>query len=135
MDTDPDHDGPAPEEAEEEVDEEAREAASQANIQAIIQEEFADLEENLNLMVGAGTITQDQAVRLARTVMEVSAGTRVTGVTLEETDLEETEGIARMDVVVRGPCTVRRTSSLPCYWSGEERCFKDPSWAMRSQEG
>ena len=103
MDTDPDHDGPAPEEAEEEVDEEAREAASQANIQAIIQEEFADLEENLNLMVGAGTITQDQAIRLARTVMEVSAGTRVTGVVLEETDLEETEGIARMDVVVRGP--------------------------------
>ena len=128
MDTDPDHDGPAPEG--EEVDEEERAAreASEANIQAIIQEEFADLEENLNLMVGAGTITQDQAFRLARTVMEVSAGTRVTGVTLEETDLEETEGIARMDVVVRGPATARRTSSLPCYWSGEERCFKDPSW-------
>ena len=120
--------GPAPEEAEEEVDEEAREAASQANIQAIIQEEFADLEENLNLMVGAGTITQDQAIRLARTVMEVSAGTRVTGSRAGRDGLGRNRRYCTHGRRCTWACTVRRSSSVPRYWSGEERRFKDPSW-------
>ena len=64
---------------------------------------FQDLEESLDVMVAAGRITEEQAVHLTRTVIEVSAGTRCGAATLEPVDLENTEGMARMDVVVRGP--------------------------------
>lgn len=72
-------------------------------IQNIIEDEWRDMEESLNELTQRGVLTADAAERLVHTATLVYRGGKCPQVTLDEVDLEDTEGIARMDVVVRGP--------------------------------
>ena len=72
-------------------------------MQSIIEDEWRDMEESLNELTQRGVLTADAAERLMHTATLVYRGGKCPQVTLGEADLEDTEGIARMDVVVRGP--------------------------------
>ena len=72
-------------------------------IDDILEDEYRDLEVALEELVQRGTISGDQAQGLVQTVAEVSTDMRCPEVTLDAVDLDPTERVARMDVVVRGP--------------------------------
>lgn len=90
-------------EAEQPTEEEEQSQPGPDYLQEIIEDEWQDMQESLSELTRRGILTTDAAQRLVHTATLVYRGGKCPQVTLGEVDLEDTEGVARMDVVVRGP--------------------------------
>ena len=69
----------------------------------IMAAEREEMEESLEDLIQRGLVSVDTAERVRNTADIVSQGGRCPAATLEAVDLDPREGIARMDIVVRGP--------------------------------
>ena len=88
-------------------------------IEEILAAEREEMEESLNSLAQRGMISEGMAQQVAATALQVSRGRRCYEATLEEVDLDPTEGVARMDVVVRG--TIGTGSHISYHVTGSAR--------------
>ena len=88
-------------------------------IEEILAAEREEMEESLNSLAQRGMISEGMAQQVAATALQVSRGRRCYEATLEEVDLDPTEGVARMDVVVRG--TIGTGSHISYHATGSAR--------------
>ena len=94
-------------------------------IEEILAAEREEMEESLNSLAQRGMISEEMAQQVAATSLQVSRGSRCYEATLKEFDLDPTEGVARMDVVVRG--TIGTGSHISYHVTGSARAVRDVS--------
>ena len=71
-------------------------------VDEILAAERDEMEDSLEDLIRRGVLSVDTAERVRNTADAVTYGRRCPAATLEAVDLDPTEGIARMDIVVRG---------------------------------
>ncbi len=85
----------------------------------ILAAEREEMEGSPDRLVQRGMISEEMVQQVSNTASHVSRGRRCYEATLEEVDLDPTEGVARMDVVVRG--TIGTGSNIAYHVTGAAR--------------